>query len=313
MTQKFTVTAVQAAPAYLDLPGSLALAEKWIAEAGRQGARLAVFPETWLPGYPVWLDLCPSAALWNHPPTKAVFRRTFENSVEVPSPATGQLCRAARAAHVFVVMGLNERVGGTLYNSLLYISDAGEIIGRHRKLTPTYTERMVWGMGDGSTLTVIETPLGRIGGLVCWEHWMPLARQAMHAQRETIHAAAWPSVHEMHQVASRSYAFEGRTFVVACGGVLTPAHLPQDLALLKEMPPDRPWMTGGSAIVGPDGQYLAGPAGSEETLVLAEIDPAQITEELMTLDVSGHYARPDVFSFEVNSRTKGTEGTQGTA
>ena len=300
----FIASAVQVAPAYLDLPASLALAEKWIAEAGRTGAALAVFPETWLPGYPVWLDLCPSAAQWNHPPVKAVFRRTFENSVEIPSPATDQLCRAARSAKVFVVMGLNERVGGTLYNSMLYISAEGEIVGVHRKLMPTYTERLIWGMGDGSTLTVVDSPLGRIGGLVCWEHWMPLTRQAMHAQRETVHAAVWPSVNEMHQVASRSYAFEGRTFVVACGTVLTPAHLPTDLQLLKEIPSDEHLMFGGSAIIGPDGKYLAGPAGAEETLVTAEIDPARITEELMTLDVCGHYDRPDVFSMTVNTRSQ---------
>ncbi len=308
MTGRFVACAVQAAPAYLDLAGSLALAEKWIAEAGRAGARLAVFPETWLPGYPIWLDQCPGAALWDHPPTKAVFRRTFENSVEVPSDATRRLGRAAREAGVFVVMGLNERAGGTLYNSMLYLSDAGEVLGLHRKLIPTYSERMVWGRGDGSTLTVVDTPLGRVGGLVCWEHWMPLARQAMHDQREVVHAAVWPSVHEMHQVASRAYAFEGRTFVVACGTVLTSSHLPLDLELLRELPDDRPLMTGGSAVIGPDGKYLAGPAGAEESLVLAEVDPGRAAEELMTLDVSGHYARPDVFTLTVAGRAPAAGG-----
>ncbi len=293
------IAAAQVAPAYLDLEASLATADRWIAEAGKQGVQLLVFPETWLPGYPFWLDVSPEMGLWDYAPTKAVFRRLFENSVDVPGPVTERLGKAARRAGLNLVMGINERDGGTLYNTILYFSEDGELLGKHRKLIPTYTERLVWGRGDGSTLTVVDTPVGRVGGLVCWEHWMPLARQAMHDQRETFHAALWPTVREILLVASRAYAFEGRCFVVAAGSVLRREHLPTGLALLDSLEGDGPWMRGGSAIIGPDGAVIAGPAGEEETLLTAEIDPGRILEELMTLDVSGHYARPDVFILHV--------------
>ncbi len=297
------IGAAQAAPAYLDLEGSLAIAEKWIAQAGKQGVRLLVFPETWLPGYPFWLDVSPKMGLWDHAPTKAVFRRLFENSVDVPGPVTARLGRAARAAGLNLVMGVNERDGGTLYNTIVYFSEQGELLGKHRKLIPTYTERMVWGRGDGSTLTAVDTPIGRVGGLVCWEHWMPLARQAMHEQMEVFHAALWPTVKEILLVASRSYAFEGRCFVIAAGTVLGREHLPTGLALLDELEGDGPWMRGGSAIIGPDGGILAGPAGAEEILLTAEVDTGRVIEERMALDVCGHYARPDVFRLEVNKST----------
>lgn len=297
---RLRIAAAQVAPAYLNLEASLSVAETWIADAGKQGVQLLVFPETWLPGYPIWLDVSPEMGLWDHAPTKAVFRRLFENSVDVPGPVITRLGKAARAANLNLVMGINERDGGTLYNTILYFSDSGELLDKHRKLIPTYTERLVWGRGDGSTLSVVDTSVGRVGGLVCWEHWMPLARQAMHDQREIIHAALWPTVKEILLVASRSYAFEGRCFVVAAGSVLRREHLPAGLVLLDELEGDGPWLQGGSAIIGPDGEIISGPAREEETLLIAEIDPGRIIEERMTLDVSGHYARPDVFTLQVH-------------
>ena len=297
---RLRIAAAQVAPAYLDLEASLSIAATWIVEAGKQGVQRLVFPETWLPGYPFWLDVSPEMGLWDHAPTKAVFRRLFENSVDVPGPVIARLGKAARAANLNLVMGINEHDGGTLYNTILYFSDGGELLGKHRKLIPTYTERLVWGRGDGSSLGVVDTSVGRVGGLVCWEHWMPLARQAMHDQREIIHAALWPTVKEILLVASRSYAFEGRCFVVAAGSVLRREHLPVGLVLLDELEGDGPWMRGGSAIIGPDGEIISGPAGEEETLLIAEIDPGRIIEELMALDVSGHYARPDVFTLHVH-------------
>ncbi len=303
MPEKHLVAAAQVAPAFLDLAGSLQIAEKWIAEAGRLGVRLVVFPETWLTGYPVWIDTAPEAALWDNADSKAVFRRLFENSPDARSGEITRLCAAAQKGRVNVVMGLNEKEGRTLYNSMFYISEDGEILGKHRKLVPTYTERMIWGRGDGSTLSVVDTSIGRVGGLVCWEHWMPLARQALHAKDELVHAAVWPTVHDIHQVASRSYAFEGRTFVIAVGGILRREHLPPGLPLLDKMPGNE-WQSGGSAIIGPDGKYLAGPADNTEQLVTAEIDPGRVTEELMTFDVCGHYSRPDVFKLMVNEKVQ---------
>lgn len=299
MQDKFIAGIAQVAPAYLDLDRSLEIAEQWIKKAHKQGVRLLVFPETWLPGYPFWLDESPNMGLWDHAPTKKVFRRLFENSVEVPSAATARLGAACQEAQMNLIIGVNERDHGTLYNSILYFSETGVLLGKHRKLVPTYTERLVWGRGYGDILNVYDTPVGRMGGLVCWEHWMPLARQAMHEQQELVHAAVWPTVKEMMIVASRTYAFEGRTYVLAAGTVLGREHLPAGLRLLDELEGDGPWMRGGSAIIGPDGTILAGPAGTEETLLTAEIDPGRITEELMALDICGHYSRPDVFELTI--------------
>lgn len=295
-----TVAAIQHPPVFLDLGGSLARAESLIREAAGQGAQLTVFPETWLPGYPVWLDIAPGAALWDHPPAKEVFTILFENSVEIPGPTVARLSAAARDTKTTVVMGLNERDGGTLYNTMLFIGDDGELLGAHRKLIPTYSERTVWGRGDGSTMTVVDTTVGRVGGLICWEHWMPLARHALHLERELIHVAQWPTVKEMHLVASRHYAFEGRCFVVAAGTVLHKRDLP-DLELFSAIPgdPEDLLMRGGSAIIDPEGSLLAGPLADEQGILLAEVHPQKAIEGLMTMDAAGHYARPDVFAFRL--------------
>ena len=302
-----TVAAVQAAPVFLDREACVAKACRLIAEAGANGARLAVFPETWLPGYPIWLDVAPGAALWDHPPAKDAFVRLVANAVEVPGPATDALGAAAAAAGCAVVMGINERErgrpAGTLYNAIVTFGPDGRLLGKHRKLVPTYTERLVWGRGDGSTLGVVDTPLGRIGGLVCWEHWMPLARHAMHVAGEQVHAALWPTVHDLHLVASRHYAFEGRCFVVAVGSALRRGQVPDDLTIFRHdgLTPDAQLLAGGSAIVGPDGHCLAGPAGSDETILYADLDLARIPAEHLTFDAVGHYGRPDVFTLTVDT------------
>lgn len=304
MNEPFLVAAAQLAPAFLDLGTSIDKACQWISKAGKEDIKILVFPETWLPGYPIWLDSSPGAALWGHPPTKEIFQKLVENSPEIHSPAMDRLCEAAADARLTLVMGMHERDGNTLYNTMLYISETGEVAGIHRKLVPTYTERLLWGRGDGSTLTVIDTPVGRLGGLVCWEHWMPLARQAMHDKRELVHAAVWPSVNEVHLLASRNYAFEGRCFVVAAGSILNHADLPEGVPLLDDIPGDGPFMAGGSAVIGPNADILAGPVINEETLVIAEVDPSRAVRESMTLDVSGHYSRPDVFTLLVDETPK---------
>lgn len=298
------VAVVQAAPVFLDRNASVAKACRLIAEAGQRGARLAVFPETWLPGYPVWFDVAPGAVLWNDPAAKAVFARLVANAVDVPGPAIKALAEAAAAAGCAVVMGVNEREAGrsrTLYNTIVYLDADGRYLGRHRKLVPTYAERLVWGRGDGDDLIAHPTVAGPVGGLVCWEHWMPLARQAMHQTGEAIHAALWPDVDDLHQLASRHYAFEGRCFVAAAGAVLRRRDLPADLSLFAAIPggDDDLLLKGGSAIIGPDGAYVAGPLGAEEKILVADLDFARIAAESLTFDAVGHYARPDVFRFEV--------------
>ena len=300
MGSTFKAAAAQLAPVFLDLDASTTKACQWIAKAGEQDVKVLVFPETWLPGYPVWLDHSPDAARWNHQPAKDLYQTLVENSPSIDSPEIQRISEAAAEAGVNLVMGLQERDGGTLYNTMLYISDKGQILGKHRKLVPTYTERLLWGRGDGSTLTVVDTSVGRLGGLVCWEHWMPLARQAMHDQGELVHAAVWPSVSEVHLLASRTYAFEGRCFVIAAGSILRREDLPKGVNMLDEMTGDGPFQTGGSVIIGPNAEILAGPVENEEALVIAEIDPERVIQEQMTMDVSGHYSRPDVFAFLVD-------------
>jgi predicted amidohydrolase len=212
----------------------------------------------------------------------------------------------AREHHVTLMVGVHERAGRTLYNSLLWFGPDGALVNHHRKLVPTYTERLLWGQGDADGLRTVTVNGVSYGGLVCWEHWMPLARQVLHDAGEEIHVASWPGVKDMHQVASRHYAFEGRCFVVAVGSLVRVRDLPAELPPLPELAgePDRLLIPGGSAIIGPDGAYLAGPVFGEETLVVADCDLRAIARESLTLDVSGHYSRPDVFQLTVERRRR---------
>ena len=302
MSERVTVGIIQVSPVYLDLQASMDKAVELIRQAADKGARLVTFGETWLPGYPAWLDHCPEVALWNHQPTKEVFALLRQNSVVVPDQETERLGALVGELGITLVMGINERVdsgpgNGTLYNSLLVFGFDGKLANHHRKLVPTYTERLVWGQGHGEGLKAVDTPVGRVGGLVCWEHWMPMARQALHTSGEHIHVSVWPTAHEMHQVASRHYAFEGRCFVLAAGLIMRVSDLPAQLTRPPELAaePELLLLRGGSAIIGPDGSYLAGPVYDEETILTAELDLAEIDREKMTLDVSGHYIRPDIF------------------
>lgn len=270
--------------------------------AAHQGAALLAFPETWLPGYPAWLDHCRDAALWNHPPTKAVFARMAEESVEVTGAGGAALAEIAADHSLTMVVGVIERLAsgagrGTLYNTLLTYGRDGALLNHHRKLVPTYTERLVWGPGDAAGLHAVDTPAGRVGGLVCWEHWMPLARQALHESGEDIHVAAWPTVHEMHQVASRHYAFEGRCFVLATGSLMRASSLPAELERAPSLQGDTWVLRGGSAIIGPDGSYVVPPHYDAPALLVADLELTRVREESMTLDVTGHYHRPDCFDF----------------
>lgn len=300
------VAAIQAGPIHLDLQQSLAKAKTLIADAASLGAKLIVFPETWLPGYPAWLDCCRDIALWDYEPAKKVFVRLMENSVVVPGPATETLGEFAREHAVVLNIGVNERVvagpgRGTLYNTMLTFGTDGTLLNHHRKIMPTHTERMIWGQGDGSSLRAVQTGLGRVGGLICWEHWMPLARQALHQSGEDIHAAAWPQVKEMNLIASRHYAFEGRCFVIACGAIMKASELPAELESIDSLKqqPESFVLNGGSAIIAPDGSLLAGPVFNEEVILTAEIDLSRIAEESLALDVTGHYSRPDIFDFKL--------------
>lgn len=299
-----TVAIAQVAPRFLDRDGSIQIAVEAIAEAASAGARLVAFSEAWLPGYPVWAD---AGLAWEDPVTKDAFGRLQQNSVELPSDAARTLQVAARRHRIHVAIGINERDAtlsrGTLYNTLLYLSDTGEVLGNHRKLVPTHSERIIWGQGDGSTLVVTDTSIGRVGGLICWEHWMPLARFAMHAKAEQIHIAAWPDTPELHQIASRAYAFEGRCFVLFAGQFLPVSAVPDDLPIKERIVgmtgADGVIMPGGSGIIGPDGEWIEGPVEGEG-MIYADVDVGLIPGEQQVLDTAGHYNRPDIFHLIVD-------------
>jgi nitrilase len=306
--QNCRVAIAQFAPVYLDKAASLALALQIIQNSKKRGAELVAFGETWLPGYPAWLDVCPNVGLWEHLPTKQVFARLRQNSITIPGPEIAALCEAAGDLKTNVVIGVNERIeagpgNGTLYNSLLTITPEAELANHHRKLVPTHTERLIWGHGDGQGLSSVKTGVGRIGGLICWEHWMPLARMAMHNSGEHVHIAVWPTVNELHQLCGRHYAFEGRCFVLAVGLMMPTRDLPSELRAGTNMQ-KRPgeWLErGGSAIIGPDSRYIVEPVYDREELIVADLNLGEIDQEFLTLDVSGHYSRPDVFTFHTKT------------
>jgi nitrilase len=307
------VAVVQAEPPAALAEGLQATRERAEA-AAMEGAALVVFPETWLPGYPAWIDHCRDVGRWDHAPVKTVFGRLAENSVVVDGPSGEELAATARDLGITLVIGVSERVTAgpgrsTLYNTLLTFGPDGRLLNRHRKLTPTYTERLLWGPGGTEGLRAVDSAAGRVGGLICWEHWNPLARQAMHDSGEDVHVAVWSAVagvNGMHQQASRCYAFEGRCHVLAAGQLMRASALPEELEPGPTITtPDQWLLTGGSAIIGPDGSYLAGPLYEEPGLLMAELDYAWNVRESMTLDVSGHYQRPDLFDLRIRRSEHG--------
>ncbi|MEO0340849.1 MAG: carbon-nitrogen hydrolase family protein, partial [Bacteroidota bacterium] len=254
---------VQERPAYLDLHKSLQKAARLCSDAAKQDVDLLVFGETWLCGYPAWIDYLPNIALWDYEPTAQVFLEMLENGVEIPGKAIDQIGQMAADYQMHIVMGVNERVRqgagqGTLYNTLLIFDKEGHLVVHHRKLMPTYTEKLLYGTGDGHGLQSVETPFGKLGALICWEHWMPLTRQTMHNAGEIIHIALWPAVKDLHQLASRHYAFESQSFVIAVGQILQVKDLPSTLQLPEDLAntPERFLLNGGSSIIGPDSAYI---------------------------------------------------------
>jgi nitrilase len=294
------VAAVQAAPVFLNRAATIAKVAKLVSQAAGNGAHLVVFPESFVPGYPVWL--------WGgRADVEAdAYARFYANAVDVPGPDTACLSETARSSGVALAIGVTEREStysrGTLYNTLLVFDASGELVLRHRKLMPTYKERTVWGQGDGSSLVTVGLNGVRVGGLLCWENLMPLARQALYAQGEQIHLAPTADTGAPWQASLRHIAYEGRVFVVSCCQVLHRPSLPDDPALTG-FPADAGWlMTGGTAIVAPGGDcdYLAGPVYGEETILYADLDLAKVVAAKHSFDVAGHYARPDVLELRIN-------------
>ena len=296
--------AVQAEPVVLNRDATVEKACSLISEAATNGANLIVFPELFIPTYV-------HAEIWGKgfggwsPQAQKAWLRLWQDSVEVPSATTDQLGRAALDAQATVVIGLNEResVSKTLYNTLLFIGPDGSVLGKHRKLMPTNHERMVHGLGDGSTLKVYDTPVGKLGGLICWENWMPLARYALYSQGEQIHVAPTAYDGELTITNIRNTAFEGGVFVISVCGVLKKSSYPKDFELVDELAGASDVLhTGGSAIVGPDTELLAGPLWNEEGILYADLDLTKVIEHGQLIDANGHYSRPDVLSLNLNSK-----------
>ncbi|MFV1884441.1 MAG: carbon-nitrogen hydrolase family protein [Balneola sp.] len=318
MNQSYRVAVVQHPPVFLNLPESVSLAGRYTEEAVEQGAKLIVFPETWLPGYPVWLDYAPNVGIWDHPPAKALFKILVENSISIGDQYFKRLQNLAVEQDCIIAMGAHEKLGRTLYNTIFYFKQDGSF-DLHRKLIPTYTERLIWGMGDGSTLAVIEDEEVKIGGLICWEHWMPLARAAMHQKGEHIHIAQWPMVKDLHQIASRQYAFEAQCYVVAAGCTLTKRHMIEGiksvisqehdktaLELIESIPVenDEFVLKGGSAIIRPDTSFLTEPLHCKNAIIYENLPISELSKGNLFLDTNGHYSRPDVFQLSVDTRPK---------
>ena len=313
--RELAIALVQEPPVFLNLSASVAMAELLIRAAAAEDATIIVFPEAWLPGYPILLDEAPGAALWAHKPAAALFRRLFDNAPSLDGPEIAHLSNTAASLGVDVIIGIHERRGASLYNSAVRLGAAGSI-EIHRKIMPTYGERLIWGAADGSTLDSWPTPSGPMGALICWEHWMPLARAALHHCGEVLHFALWPALGETQQIASRHYAFEGQCYVAAAGCVLTREDVlvgfdsvfePDPVAreLLEAIPESTViFKAGGSAVIAPDASYVAGPAGDDRRTLHARIDLRRLAEGRMLLDTAGHYARPDIFELNVDRRTR---------
>ena len=302
------VAVVQATPVLFEREATVEKACQLILEAAGQGAELLLFPEAFIPAYPRGLSFGMVVGSRTDQ-GRQLWQRYWEEAVEIPSLTTQALGEAVQQAGVYLAIGVIERdaqfSGGTLYCTTLYFDPQGQVIGLHRKLKPTGAERLIWGEGDGSTLTVIPTPLGKIGGLICWENYMPLARMALYSKGVEIYLAPTADARDTWQATLSHIACEGRCFVLGCNQFVTKAMYPADLQAHPELAKQPAVMCrGGSAIISPLGELIAGPLYDQEGILYAELDLGEIVRAKLDFDVVGHYARPDVFQLLVNEQPR---------
>ena len=303
MTNILKVAAAQLSPVFLNREETVAKACAAILKAGEQGAKLIVFPEAFIPGYPDWIWLIPNS---KGADLSELYQRLVENAISIPDDTTDQLCKTAKKAGINVVIGVNERntetSNSSLFNSLLFIDDKGTLLGKHRKLIPTGGERLIWAQGDGTTLHSYDTSAGKIAGLICWENLMPLARNAIYEKgTEILISPTWDKSPNWLQ-SMQHIAREGGVFVISTCMALKMDEIPEEFEFKKLYPEGREWINvGNSCIIGPNGQILAGPLEAEEDILYADIDLRNIIKAKRMFDVVGHYSRPDVFSFSIRS------------
>jgi nitrilase len=307
---KMKVAVVQASSVLFDCEATVEKAIKLIFEASEKGANLVLFPEAFIPAYPRGLSFGTVVGS-RSPDGRKTWQRYWANSVDVPGPITEKLGVAARKANVYLAMGVIERDSqysrGTLYCTLLYFSPDGQLLGKHRKIMPTGAERLIWGAGDGSTLTAIRTEFGVIGGLICWENYMPLARVSMYGKGVEIYLAPTADARERWQYTLRHIALEGRCFVLGCNQYVTKSMYPMDLVGvedLSELPEEI--CRGGSVIISPLGEVLAGPLYDKEGILYADLDLAEVVQSRYDFDAVGHYSRPDILQLHVDESPKPT-------
>ena len=301
MTKPSTVrvAVVQAGSIPFDTAACVDKAVALIGEGASMGAKVIVFPEAFIAGYPKGLNYGLVVGA-RDAAGREEFRLYLESAIEVPGPQTLELGKAAAASQAYVVMGVIEREGGTCYCTVLFFAPDGTLLGKHRKLMPTALERMIWGFGDGSTLTAVESPYGRIGSVICWENYMPMLRMAMYAKNVALYCAPTADDRETWLSTMRHVALEGRCFVLTACQFLRKNAFPATVRVALGDSPDAVLMRGGSAIISPSGRVLAGPHFEGETILAAELDLDDIGRGKFDFDVAGHYARPDVFQLTVN-------------
>lgn len=296
---KLRAAVVQAAPIAFQQQQTLEKVHTLTAEAAHQGTQLVVFPEAFISAYPRGLSF--GAVVGSRSPAgREEFRRYWESAVDVPGPAVSRLASIAAENRVYLVMGVVERDGGTLYCSVLFFGPDGTYLGKHRKVMPTASERLVWGCGDGSTLPVFDTPFGRLGAVICWENYMPLLRMTMYAKGIQLYCAPTADGRDTWIATMQHIALEGRCFVLSCNQFARRSDYPADYDTPFGNEPDTILSRGGSCIVNPLGQILAGPNTSEECILTADLDLDDIARGKYDFDVVGHYARPDLFRLHVN-------------
>jgi nitrilase len=297
--KKIKASIVQATPVVFDLQKTVDKTINLIHESAKiKKPDLILFPESFIPAYPRGLDFGAKVG-YRTDEGRKLWQRYWENSVEVPGKETALIGRAAKEANTFVAIGVTEKdkVSGTLYCTLLYFAPSGELIGKHRKIKPTGTERLIWGEGDGTTLTTIDAGFAIVGGLICWENYMPLARMAMCQKGVQIYLAPTADARDSWQTTLKHIAMEGRCFVLGCNQYVEKKDYPDVMKHLIKDEPDV-MSRGGSVIISPMGEVVAGPLFGEEGILTAELDMGEITRAKMDFDVIGHYARQDIFKFE---------------